>query len=80
MSRGLRRLSWILLSFERPIHGVPSMSFVWLLCGLSCGDKCFGIEMSCSGVLSPPEPAAHGKARMISFLLLLLSRRSDGSA
>lgn len=79
MSRGLRRLSWILLSFERSIHGVPSMSFVWLVRRLSCGDN--GLDrMSCSGVLSPPEPAAHGKARTISFLLLLLSRRSDGSA
>jgi hypothetical protein len=30
--------------------------------------------------LSPSEPAAHGKARMTSLLLLLFARRSDGSA
>lgn len=30
--------------------------------------------------LSPPEPAAHGEARIDSLFLLLLARRSNGPA
>lgn len=41
------------------------------LCRVVCIEKWY---------LSPPEPAVHGKARMILLLLFLLARRSGGSA
>lgn len=37
-----------------------------------------GMDNLCKTGLSPPEPAAHGKARIDPLFLLLLARRSGG--